>query len=201
MVIIQALPELDDRYTPVFKRGTRESGWPHQAVRRYGGDVLRLLQRRAGDEWVYIARAKRARVLGDWIDGTPVQDIEAQYTAQARYPLARGDIQGIADTTRFHLSSAYKIVSMLRPETSPEPERMDERLARLEVGLPGTTLRLLECPIVFSRGEYLALAGVGVQTLDALKGAAAEQLQQALAPDRAAAVQQWQEREALPRSK
>jgi len=119
---------------------------------------------------------------------------------QARYPLARGDIQGIADTTRFHLRSAYKIVSMLRPETSPEPERMDELLARLEVGLPGEALSLLECPIVFSRGEYLALAGEGIQTLEALKGAATEQLRQALAPDREAAVQQWQEQETLPGS-
>ncbi len=149
---------------------------------------------------MYYARAKRACVLGDWIDDIPVQDIEEQYTAQSRFPMSRGDIQGIADTTRFHLSSAYKIALMLRPEDSPESELMDGLLARLEVGLPAELLHLLECPIAFSRGECLALAGEGIRTIDQLKTAASETLRRVLSPARAAAVQQWREREAISES-
>jgi len=82
---------------------------------------------------------------------------------------------------------------MLRPEDSPVSELMDELLARLEVGLPAELLNLLDCPIAFSRGEYLALASEGIRKIDDLKAAASESLNRVLSTDRAVAVHQWRE--------
>jgi helicase len=192
MVLTQMLPELDDRYTPLFKRGKREIGWPQHAVKKYGGDIVRVLQERCnGDNWTYYGRAKRACVLGDWVTGVSIQAIEERYTVQARHPMARGDIQGIADTTRFHLSSAYDIVSILNPENSPEPKTMDAFLTSLETGLPTELLYFLKWPIVLSRGGCIALADAGIQTINDLKAADSQKLERTLSSEEFVALQQW----------
>ncbi|MEL7358241.1 MAG: DEAD/DEAH box helicase [Cyanobacteria bacterium J06560_6] len=198
MVLIQILPELDDRYIPLFKRGKREHVWPQSMARKYGNYLARLLQERcSGNQWIYYGRAKRACVLGDWVNGVPIQTIEERYTVQARYQMARGDIQGIADTTRFYLSSAYAIVSILDPGNTPEPEAMENFLTSLETGLPSALLSLLESPISLSRGECIALAGVGIRTVDEIKAANPEMLEQNLSSDTSTALQQWIEGDAI----
>ncbi|MEO0771153.1 MAG: hypothetical protein AAFY72_17305 [Cyanobacteria bacterium J06649_4] len=196
MVMIQTLPELDERYTPLFKRGKREAVWPQNVARKYGNHLARLLQNWcSGNQWIYRGRAKRACVLGDWVNGVAIQTIEERYTVQSRYQIARGDIQGIADTTRFYLRSAYEIVSILTPESAPEPESMERFLTSLETGVPSALLSLLECPIPLSRGECIALASVEIRTVDEIRETSPEQLEQTLSPETVIALQRWLENE------
>lgn len=81
MALVQALPESDNNYTPMFKKGTKESIRPSEAARRFGTSVVSALQRFADDQFAYYARCKRASILWDWINGVPVERIEETYTA------------------------------------------------------------------------------------------------------------------------
>jgi helicase len=60
MVLIQALPELDNNiYTPVMKRGQKESVRQREAAQKYGSDIVRLLQRNASNEFNYYVSVKQ----------------------------------------------------------------------------------------------------------------------------------------------
>jgi replicative superfamily II helicase len=167
MVLVQAVPEMDNHYTPLFKRGQREAQWPGEVARRYGNTISRVLSQRAADLWVYYGRAKRACILDDWIVGRSIQDIESRYTINPiQGAIARGDIQSISDSTRFYLRSVHNITMIVRPGEAPDPEKMEQLLIRLEYGLPSEVLPLLKLPIFFNRGEYLALNAAGIKTVD-----------------------------------
>jgi ATP-dependent DNA helicase len=60
VAFVQVLPESDSGYTPMFKRGQKESARVREAAQRYGGDAVRHLQQRAADIFDYWARCKRA---------------------------------------------------------------------------------------------------------------------------------------------
>ena len=87
-----------------------------------------------------------------------------------------GDVRGIADTTRYHLRSAYAIAQIAAPAEAPDPEAMDRLLRQLESGVPADALDLLALPIPLARGEYLALAAAGLRTVSAVWSAAPAQL-------------------------
>jgi helicase len=183
MVLVQAIPEMDNHYTPLFKRGQREAQWPGEMARRYGNSITRILSQRTGDAWVYYARAKRACILDDWIAGRPIQEIENRYTINPiQGALARGDIQSISDTTRFYLRSAYNIATLVRPAETPDPDSMEKLLTRLEYGLPSEMMPLLQLPILFSRGEYLALKTAGIKAVDDFWKADEQKLAQLISP-------------------
>lgn len=163
MALIQALPELDAQYTPLFRRGQLESRWAREAAIRFGNDTAVALQRYSRDAWVYYARTKRACILWDWVNGVPINEIERNYTINPRQgSVAGGDIRAISDTTRFHLRSAFQIVSVLAPTDTPNPEVTDALIRQLETGIPAKALDLLHLPVSLGRGEYLALFGAGV---------------------------------------
>lgn len=169
MALIQALPESDGGYTPLMKRGRSESARPPAAAARYGMEVVRLLQRRIQDEWDYLGRCKRACILGDWVDGVPIESIEKQYTPNPfQGAIGHGDIRKFADATRFHLRAAHQIVSIMYIDNSISEGAIEALLKRLEVGLPETALGLLTIPMSLSRGEYMALLGTGITTPEAL---------------------------------
>lgn len=111
MVLVQALPEQDDRYTPMG-RPNAESVRASDAARRFGHKITRLLQQRAPVENGLYARCKRALILGDWTDGFAVEAIEEHYTANPFVPVGHGDIRGLADATRFYMASAARIASI-----------------------------------------------------------------------------------------
>jgi helicase len=167
MILVQPLPEMDNQYIPLFKKGQKEAQWLGEVARRFGTGVSRFLQLRARDMFVYCARAKRVCILNDWITGITIQEIERRYTVNPfQGAVARGDIQSIADTTRFYLRSAYRIAMLVRPGDIPDPQVMEELMIRLEYGLPKDILPLLELPLLFSRGEYLALRETGIKSID-----------------------------------
>jgi helicase len=164
MALVQLLPEGDAIYTPVLKRGQRESIRVRQAAQSFGNNVVSLLQRYARDMPNYWARCKRLCILWDWIHGSPIEEIERGYsTTPFAGSIGHGDIRRIADSTRFHLRSAAEIASVMYPAEGPDETRIDGLLRQLEVGLPAEALALLDVPIVLTRGEYLSLyrAGIG----------------------------------------
>ena len=186
MALIQALPELDAQYTPLFRRGQLESRWAHEVAIRFGNDTAVALQRYSGDAWVYYARTKRACILWDWVNGVPINEIEKSHTINPRQgSVAGGDIRAISDTTRFHLRSAFQIVSVLAPTDTPNPEVTDALIRQLETGIPAKALDLLHLPVSLGRGEYLALFGAGVTGVSEVWVMSPDQIKTILGTERA----------------
>src|SRR3989442_7905058 len=83
MALVQALPEADSGYTPVFKKGAKESANVTRTSTRYGREVAELLRRYADDMYGYYGRCKRAALLWDWIAGVAVETLQDRYNATA----------------------------------------------------------------------------------------------------------------------
>lgn len=169
--LIQALPQLDSVYTPLVKKGTKESGWPRLLDNRFGAQMAQLLQVGADDPLAYIARAKRALLIASWIDGTPIEQIEQQYSMNPMFSrVGAGNVRAIADATRMHLRAAFDIAFLAMPERAPEEGSLDVLLRRLEAGLPEVALSLLDESEVLTRGECLTLLDNGISTSKNLWG-------------------------------
>jgi helicase len=186
MVLIQALPELDNQYTPLFKKGSKESKWTSQVSIRFGSNTIQVLQRHAKDLMAYYARAKRVCILDDWIKGISTNEMEKRYSINPyQGSLAAGDIRSIADTTRFYLRSASQIISLLAPAEFPDLTVIETLLKQLETGLPLKALDLLNLPITLGRGEYLALVGNNILTVSSFWGMTSDQITAILGFERA----------------
>jgi helicase len=127
--MIQVLAEMDAIYTPVMKRGRSESVRASEVAQRFGHALLKGLQRYCRNEFEFWARCKRASLLRDWIEGTPVDVLEKRFsTTSFQGAVGYGDIIRIADGARFHLRSAHQILSTLFPDQPafriPGSERM-----------------------------------------------------------------------------
>jgi replicative superfamily II helicase len=167
MAIIQALPELDKCYTPVLKRGQKESVRTREAAQMYGTEIIRNLRKFVKDEFAFYARCKRAAILWDWISGKEIGLIEQQYsTTPFQGNVGYGDIKSIADTTRFYLRSAYQIANIMFMDEKLDEVSIEEILKRLESGLPAAALNLLDIDFVLERGEYLQLSQIGIKSPD-----------------------------------
>ena len=165
--IVQALSEMDAIYTPVMKRGRSESIRASEATQRFGHSVVNGLKRYCRDEFEFFARCKRASLLSDWIEGTPVDELERRYsTTPFRGAISYGDIIRIADGARFHLRSAHQILSTLFLDEPVFLSGLDKLLHRLEFGLPAAALPLTEISLPLTRGQYLALFTSGCATPD-----------------------------------
>lgn len=185
MALVQALPELDDLYTPLFKKGQREFQWAREAAICFGNDTVTALQLRARDTWIYYARTKSACILWDWINGVPINEMEKKYTINPYQGLNGGDIRAISDRTRFHLRSASQIASVLAPAYAPDPDTMDALLHQLETGIPEKALDLLRLPVPLGRGEYLALIGAGATKVSEVWVLSPDQIKTVLGIERA----------------
>ncbi len=185
MALIQALPEMDDQYTPMAKRGQGEARWPRDATAPLGSDVVRALQERAPDVHTYYGRAKRACILLAWTSGEPTAQIQRRFTLNPFNSVGAGDIRGIADLTRFHLRSAATIAHIAAPAGAPDPDAMERLLRQLETGLPASALDLLTLRLPLVRGEYLALAAAGLSTAAAVLAAPEERVAAVLGVTRA----------------
>jgi replicative superfamily II helicase len=189
MALVQLLPEADGGYTPMFKRGTTESRNVGLAAARYGRQVVQVLQVYSGDLMNYYARCKRAALLWDWIQGTPVEEIERRYTVNPfSGQITHGDVRRFADTTRYHLRSAFQIASITFMGEGPGEEEIEALLRQLEVGIPAEALGLLALPIPLGRGEYLVLYNAGSKTPDDVFAARPEVVTELLGPARARQV-------------
>lgn len=187
LAMVQVLDELDAVYTPVMKRGQSESVRASEAVQRFGHHMPQVLQRYCRDQIEFWARCKRAALLYDWIEGTPVDVLEKRYsTTPFAGAIGYGNIIGIADATRFHLRSAHKILATLFPDQPEFLKGLDEILQRLEFGLPAAALPLTKIPVRLTRGQCLALLSFGVSSADDLKKLNDDQLRDCVGPNTAA---------------
>lgn len=184
LAIVQVLSEMDAIYTPVMRRGRSESVRSSEATQRFGRSIVEGLQRFCRDEFEFWARCKRASLLRDWIDGTPVEELEKRYsTTRYQGAISYGDIIQIADSARFHLRSAHQIISTLFPDQPMFLSGLDQLLHRLEFGLPEAALLLTAIPL--TRGQYLALFASGCATVEDAKNLTLEALVECIGTDRA----------------
>ena len=182
--IVQVLSEMDAIYTPLMKRGRSESIRTSEATQRFGHLVVEGLQRYCRDEFEFWARCKRASLLRDWIEGTPVDQLERRYsTTPYRGAISYGDIIRIVDSARFHLRSAHQILSTLFPDQPMFLSGLDKLLHRLEFGLPTAALPLTEISLPLTRGQYLALFASGCATADDAKKLTLETLAECIGFD------------------
>ena len=199
LALIHALPEFDEAYTPMFRRGQREMVWQTHVAQHYGRDVAGALQWGAPDNMAYHARCKRVAVLRAWIDGMPIAEIETTFTVSPFHSIGAGDIRGFADFARFHLVAAFEIAGVLLLGQGPSAKDVEDLLSQLEAGIPTDALGLLDLPVPLGRGAYLALhqAGlsspadiwaIGEDRLRVLVGNAAAATLQALRPPAALAA-------------
>jgi len=170
LAMVQVLDELDAIYTPVMKKGQSESVRAGEAAQRFGHQMPQMLQRYCRDQIEFWARCKRAALLHDWIEGTPVDVLEKRYsTTPFAGAIGYGNIIGIADATRFHLRSAHQILATLFPDQPDFLKSLDEILQRLEFGLPSAALPLTKVSVRLTRGQCLELLSIGVRNEDDLK--------------------------------
>ena len=182
--IVQVLSEMDAIYTPVLKRGRSESRRPSEATQRFGHSLVQGLQRHCRDEFEFWARCKRASLLYDWIEGTPVDELERRYsTTPFGGAISYGDIIRIADGARFHMRSAHQILSTLFPDQPMFLSGLGELLNRLEFGLPMEALSLTEISLPLTRGEYLALFASGCATVEDAMSLTEEKLAECIGID------------------
>jgi len=177
LAMIQVLDEMDAINTPVMKKGQSESARVGDVAQRYGYPMTQTLQRYCRDQIEFWARCKRAALLYDWIEGTPVDVLERRYsTTPFAGVIGYGNIIGIADAARFHLRSANQILSTLFPDQPEFLKGVDEILQRLEFGLPSTALPLAKLHVRLARGQCLALLATGVRSSEELDGLDDDQL-------------------------
>jgi caspase domain-containing protein len=163
--VTQGLPESDETYVPMQKKGTADLRWSSLAAGRIGPAVVHQMSRGA-DAVTAAARAKRTLVALAWADGIPIQSIEANFSVNPFAAVAAGDVRGIAESSRFRLRSAYDIAIVGFPLAAPAADAMDAFFRQLEFGIPSPALGLLALPIALSRAEYLLLHGQGLSTPD-----------------------------------
>ncbi|ARP67374.1 MULTISPECIES: DEAD/DEAH box helicase [Mesorhizobium] len=154
LVLLEALPERDEDYTPQTRRG--EPQRQQQVSQRFGQHVARALWHRAESDVKYYGRCKRALIVSDWIEGVTITDIETGYTTNPFSPIRHGDIRGFADGTRFLLDSVLRIAAIVLGRAD-DPDEVSTLLKRLDLGIPGAAFSLTELPIVLARGEILEL--------------------------------------------
>jgi replicative superfamily II helicase len=187
LAMVQVLDELDAIYTPVMKKGQSESVRAGEAAQRFGHQMPQMLQRYCRDQIEFWARCKRAALLHDWIEGTPVDVLEKRYsTTPFGGAIGYGNIIGIADATRFHLRSAHQILGTLFPDQPDFLKGLDEILQRLEFGLPSAALPLTKISVRLTRGECLALLSIGVRDADDLKNLDDDRMRHCVGPGTAA---------------
>jgi replicative superfamily II helicase len=178
LAIVQVLDETDSGYTPMFKKGLKESTQAQLAAIRFGDQIVMLLQQDADGTYGYWARCKRAAVAWDWIHGEPVDSIEQRYTVNPyQGKVSRGDIVSFADKTRWALRPVHQIVALIYPSTAPSGDDVDALCKALEVGLPKDSLDLLTLPIRLTRGQYLALRNAGLRKANEVEKADRRQLE------------------------
>ena len=188
LALIHALPEFDEQYTPMFRKGQRETVWQDHVARHYGRGVASALQRGAPDNMSYHARCKRVAVLRAWIDGVPISEIESTFTVQMRFPLRSGDIRGFANYARFHLAAAFEIADVLLLGQGPSAEDVETLLVQLEAGIPTGALGLIDLPVTLGRGSYLALHQAGLVRPDDVWGQPEDRLREIVGDQVAAAL-------------
>jgi helicase len=190
VAVLQVLPEADRLYTPIRKNARSESARIADATAAFGYAVVQALQRWVPDEFAFWARCKRAAILSDWIAGAQVQSIERRFSIPFGGQIQLGDIQRYADSTRFYLQSAHKILAALLAIDQDKEREFEDIASQLEFGVPADLVDLMKSPLGLSRGECLALAANGLRSRTAIRDVPSEMLEGLLGRRRAAQIKE-----------
>jgi replicative superfamily II helicase len=176
LALLQALPEGEDIYVPMQRRGTAEGRWQVAFFNRFDRRLANEMSRNVADQYALWARYKRALIALAWTDGAAIERIEQQFSVNPYNGVHAGDVRSIAEASRFRLRSVYEIVAAATPATAPAAEEMDAFLAQLEFGIPVQLLPLLQIHVELTRANLMALLAAGVTTPEVLKAMTKEQL-------------------------
>jgi helicase len=80
LALTESLPESDETFVPLQKKGTAEVRWSSLAASRLGQRVGQWFGREA-DTMKAAARAKRTLIALEWADGSAIDTIERKYTS------------------------------------------------------------------------------------------------------------------------
>ena len=163
LAVTESLPESDETYVPLQRRGPAEQRWSAAVRDRVGPTVVDLFSRRAVP-LVAIARSKRTLIALAWADGVPLEQIESRFSVNPYNAVAAGDIRSIAESVRFRMRSAWEIAAVAFPQNLPPSETMDVLFTRLEFGIPTNALQLIRLGPGFSRADHLLLIGAGLRS-------------------------------------
>lgn len=188
--ITQALPESDQTYVPLQKKGQKDLGWgaivAGRLARAVAGSMLR-----GADAPVAAARAKRTLITLDWANGVPLEQIERNYSINPFFAVEAGDIRGIAESSRFRMRSVVDIAAVAVPLRLGPPEALDLFFRQLEFGLPPAALDLVTMPMGLTRAECLELSRAGLPTPAALMAVDAAELESRVSKPLVGRLKAW----------
>ncbi len=179
LALMESLPESDETFVPLQRRGGAEHRWSSSVISRLGHRVSQWFGR-DGDSLRAAARAKRTLIALDWADGTAIDAIEGRYTVNPFNAVAAGDIRAVAESARFRLKSVHDIAIVACPLNMPASEAVDALFLQLEFGIPRHALPLLGLGAGLSRSEYLSLVQLGLVEPAALWALSEDELRRRL---------------------
>ncbi len=165
LLILICLDEIDQLFIPFDYRSYKEHKWEEELALSFEYNLLPILKYKIYDEGVFLKRCKKICVIKKWVSGTPVIDIQNEFSFDERYPLEPGHIRAVADLIRFHLGSIFEIIRKIKPGLIPNLTEVEQFSKQLEFGLPPIGLSLLNLPITLYRGEYLQLIKNGIYSV------------------------------------
>lgn len=170
MALTQIAREADANYIPMNRRnGSPEARWVSEAAHRFGQDIAGGLQQGATEANQVWARAKKALIVLAYVSGMPINQIETNFTSNARYyGVGAGDITGTSDNTRYRLRSVYELVGIAYPAFAPDPIAVAELFQQMELGIPADILDLMNAPTPLNRAACLSLRQAGIRTVEDL---------------------------------
>ena len=158
--LIHAVPEIDKAYTPFARYSGREPDWGHAVAIKFGVAIKEILRCVRTDRRSFQKRCKRLAVIQAWIEGVPMAKIErGEHPARkhSAFPVPAGNVRGMVDLARHHLTGACEIARTLTDGNAPTKQDVRTLLACLESGPPSQALSLLGLPCRLDRGAHLAL--------------------------------------------
>lgn len=146
--------------------------------------LLNTLRRYLKDENTGTMRAKKAAACLFWISPTPMPEIERALTQHGgSFDGAAGPVRSVSSRTCDLLPVVARVATFLHPGLDLT-DRVPRLLVRLELGVPAPVVALARhAGARLGRPDYLELLKAGLQTPEAIEGAAEDQILACLAGD------------------
>ena len=177
LTITQVTVELDGVYLPINPK-KEPNEWP-AILRSQNVDPIALhhLQRNVDSSQDVTKRAKRAVACLYWVSGKPITEIEEALTRHTGFIKdVAGAVRQVTSRTADLLDVVGKIAQHVHPEVD-----FSQRLRRLNIRLQiGISSQMTDVARVvgtlLSRGEYMRLEAVGLDSVDKIRNAEDEAL-------------------------
>jgi hypothetical protein len=128
------------------RNGSPEARWVNEAARRFGNDIADGLQLGATEANQVWARAKKALIILAYISGISINQIETNFTSNARYYGVGADITGPPTTRGTGYVPSTNLWGIAYPAFAPDPDAMAALFQQMEIGIPADILDLMSAP-------------------------------------------------------